>query len=116
MNRNIESEWRRAVAEAGAAPVPALDTGAIMDAVRAEAAARPARRLDYVPLDVPRWAGAVAASLAFLAALGMLVRSAGRADREIGVAWARSVEPTEFVQNVMPPAVRFGGGYGEVAP
>ena len=107
MKRNIDSEWRRAVAEAGVPAVPALDTGAIMVAVRAEAAARPARRLDYVPLDVPRWAGAVAASLAFLAALGMLARSAGQADREIGLAWARSVEPTEFVQNVMPQVGRF---------
>lgn len=109
MKKTIEHEWRRMLAEAGAPAVPPLDTASIMDAVRAEAAARPARHLDYVPMDVPRWWGAVAASLAFLAAAGLLVRAAGQADREIGVAWARSVEPTEFVQNVMPGIGPFGG-------
>lgn len=107
MEKTIEHEWRRMRAEAGAPAVPALDTASIMDAVRAEAAMRPARRLDYVPMDVPRWAGAVAASLAFFAAVGLLVRASGQADREIGVAWTRSVEPTEFVQNVMPEIGHF---------
>ena len=103
MKYSIESEMKRLCAEAGSPAVPALDTDAIMAAVRAEAAARPVRRPDYVARDVPRWFGAVAASLAFLAAAGLLVRASGQADREIGVAWVRSVEPTEFVQNVMPP-------------
>ena len=103
MKKTTDNELRRLFAEAGSPAVPALDAAAIMDAVRAEAAARPVRRLDYVARDVPRWLGAVAASLAFLAAAGLLVRSVGQADREIGVAWVRSVEPTEFVQNVMPP-------------
>lgn len=108
MNKTIENEWRRMRSEIGAPTVPALDTAAIMAAVRAEAAARPVRRAAYAGRDVPRWIGAVAASLAFLAALGMLVRSTGQADREIGVAWARNVEPTEFVRNVMPPIISFG--------
>ena len=103
MKKTTDNELRRLFAEAGSPAVPALDAAAIMDAVRAEAAARPVRRLDYLARDVPRWLGAVAASLAFLAAAGLLVRSVGQADREIGVAWVRSVEPTEFVQNVMPP-------------
>lgn len=102
MNTTIEHEWRCMRAEAGAPAVPALDEAAIMAAVRAEAAARPVRRAPYAVRDVPRWVGAVAASLAFIAAAAMLVQSAGRADREIGVAWAKSVEPTEFVQSVMP--------------
>jgi hypothetical protein len=109
MKKTLEQEWRRMRAEAGAPAVPALDTASIMDAVRAEAAARPARRLEYVPMEVPRWMGTVAASLAFIAALGLLARAVGRADREIGLAWARSVEPTEFVQNVMPSIGSFGG-------
>jgi hypothetical protein len=109
MEKTIEREWRRMRSEAGASAVPALDTASIMDAVRAEAAVRPVRRLEYVPMDVPRWAGAVAASLAFLAAVGLLVRASGQADREIGVAWTRNVEPTEFVQNVMPGIGHFAG-------
>lgn len=88
--------------EAGRPTVPQLDTASIMDAVRAEAAVCPARRLEYVPMTVPNWLGAMAAGLAFMAAVGMLAQSVGQADRQIGVAWTRSIEPTEFVQNVMP--------------
>ena len=103
MKTTTENEWSRMLAEAGAPAVPALDAAAIMAAVRAEAAARPVRRLEYVPMPVPNWLGTLAASLAFLVAVGMLARSAGQADREIGLAWTRSVQPTEFVQCVMPP-------------
>ena len=109
MKKTIEHEWQRMRAEAGAPAVPALDTASIMDAVRAEAAVRPVRRLEYVQMDVPRWLGAAAAALAFIAAAGMLLQAGGKADREIGVAWARSVDPAEFVQNVMPAIGHFGG-------
>ena len=111
MKYTTEKEMKSLCAEAGPPAVPALDTAAIMAAVRAEAAVRPVRRPDYVARDVPRWFGAVAASLAFLAAAGLLVRAIGQADQEIGVAWARSVEPSEFVRNVMTPHSHgvFGG-------
>lgn len=109
MKQTIDHEWRRMRAEAGAPAVPALNEAAIMAAVRAEAAVRPVRRAPYAVRDVPRWIGTVAASLAFIAAVGMLLQAAGRADREIGVAWTRNVEPTEFVQNVMPGYGPFGG-------
>ncbi len=108
MKKTTDNELRDLFAGAGAPAVPALDAAAIMDAVRAEAAARPVRRLEYAARDVPRWFGAVAASLAFLAAAGLLVRAVGQADREIGVAWVRSVEPAEFVQNVVMPPVGHG--------
>lgn len=98
-----KKDMERLCAEAGPPVVPALDTDAIMAAVRAEAAVRPVRRPDYVPRDVPRWFGALAASLAFLAALGLLVKATRQADREIGVAWARSVEPSEFIHSIMKP-------------
>ena len=103
MKTTIENEWRKMRGEAGAPAVPVLDAASIMAAVRAEAAERPVRRLEYVPMAVPNWLGTLAASVAFLVAVGMLARAAGQADREIGLAWTRSVQPTEFVRCVMPP-------------
>ena len=112
MKTTIENEWREMRREAGAPAVPRLDTASIMAAVRAEAAENPVRRLEYVPMAVPNWLGTLAASVAFLVAVGMLARSAGQADQEIGLAWSRSVQPAEFVQCVMPPLA----GHAEVVP
>jgi hypothetical protein len=82
--------------------VPDLDTGAIMAAVRQEAAVHPLRRpAANAVAAIPTWVCAAAASLAFLAAASVMVQSLNQADRQIGQAWIRTVQPDEFVQTFL---------------
>ena len=82
--------------------MPALDTAAIMDAVRREAAAHPLRRADAVAVAaIPTWVCALAASLAILATAGVVGRSFTIADRQISQAWLRSIQPDQFEQSIL---------------
>lgn len=77
--------------------VPALDTDAIMAAVRQEAAQRPVRPAAPHPVAViPTWVCAAAACLALLATGSVLIRSTDIADQQINSAWMRSVQPEQF--------------------
>ncbi|MDD2520160.1 MAG: hypothetical protein PHR34_04340 [Kiritimatiellae bacterium] len=83
---------------------PELDTAAIMAAVRREAAAHPARRLPPNPVAaIPTWACAAAASLALMASGAILAQSLETADRQIGSAWMRSVQPDQFADAFLTP-------------
>ena len=83
-------------------PTPALDTAAIMDAVRREAAAHPLRRADAVAVAaIPTWVCALAASLAILTTAGVVGRSFTLADRQISQAWLRSIQPDQFEQSIL---------------
>ncbi len=81
---------------------PELDVDAIMTAVRREAAAHPLRRVAPGPVAaIPAWACAVAACLALVSAATVVVRSIDLADRHIGHAWIRTVEPDQFASEFM---------------
>ncbi len=81
---------------------PALDTAAIMDAVRQEAFWGALRRAPAgLAAGVPLWFCAAAASLALLAAAGALGSSIRMADQSISDAWCQSVPPEEFERSFM---------------
>jgi hypothetical protein len=81
---------------------PALDTASIMGAIRREAAAHPLRRTDPgLATAIPTWVCAMAASLAILAAAAVVGRSVAVADRQIGIAWLRSIQPSQFEQSIL---------------
>ncbi len=102
MKHHPSEPWN-ALRAAGRPPVPDLDLAAIMDAVRREASAHPLPRIAPSPvMAIPTWACALAASLAILAAASVIGRSVTDADRQIGHAWMRSVQPGEFVQTFLP--------------
>ena len=101
MNGNQSKLWNEMRAAYRPQP-PELDTASIMDAVRREAAAHPLRRADIgLAAPVPTWACAMAASLAILAAAGVVVHSVTVADRNISQAWTQSVQPEEFARNFL---------------
>ncbi len=81
---------------------PTLDTAAIMNAVRREAAARPWRRADPgLAGQIPGWICTAAAVLAIFATGFVLGRSVSVADRTIGMAWTKTVPPEEFAQSFL---------------
>ena len=82
---------------------PELDTAAIMAAVRQEAAAHPLHLVQPgLAGGIPVWVCAAAASLALLAAAGVVARSLTEADQNINQAWMQSVQPDEFARNFIP--------------
>lgn len=82
--------------------VPALDTAAIMAAVRQEAAANPVQRAAPGPLAaIPPWVCVAAASLAIFAAGYAVGRSFADADQQISSAWNQSVRLDEFEQTFL---------------
>ncbi|NLG34938.1 MAG: hypothetical protein GX548_06260 [Lentisphaerae bacterium] len=101
MKTPTSNSWNRLRA-AYRPSVPDLDTGAIMKAVREEAAKHPLRRpAANAVASIPTWACAAAASLAFLAAASVMVQSVNQADRQIGQAWISTVPPEEFAQTFL---------------
>lgn len=81
---------------------PDLDTAAIMDAIRREAASQPLRPAVANPVAaIPTWVCAMAASLALLAAVGVVGRSISLADTQINLAWLRSIQPNQFEQSIL---------------
>ncbi|MGD9781497.1 MAG: hypothetical protein AB7V14_05000 [Kiritimatiellia bacterium] len=101
MNQNNRELWNQ-LRTAYRPQAPELDVSAIMDAVRREAAAAPLRRpAAGLAAPIPTWVCAAAASLAFLAAAGVVARSVAMADRQISQAWLQSVQPSEFAQNFL---------------
>ena len=81
---------------------PALDTAAIMDAIRREAAAQPLRRADLgLAAPIPTWVCATAACLALVATITVVSRSVTVADQHISQAWTQSVQPDEFAHNFL---------------
>ena len=102
MNNQNQELWDR-LRTAYRLQTPDLDVTAIMDAVRREAAAGPLRRpVAGRAAPIPTWVCAAAASLALLAAAGVVARSVTLADRHISQAWLQSVQPGEFAQNFLP--------------
>lgn len=96
MNLNNPDVWRE-LRTAYRPAAPELDTGAIMAAVRREAAARPLPRIGPgMVRALPTWACAAAAALALLATATVTVRAVRQADREISHAWLRSIQPGQF--------------------
>ena len=82
---------------------PELDVGAIMDAVRREAAAHPLRRVaPGLAGPIPAWACTAAAVLVIFATGFVVGRSVTIADRHISAAWTQSVQPEEFAQSFLP--------------
>lgn len=88
---------------------PELDVDSIMAAVRREAAGTrgsclsSSLRIAPNPVPaIPTWACALAASLAILAAASIINGSIRDADRQIGHAWMRSVQPDDFAQTFLP--------------
>ena len=101
MNMKNQKDWDQ-LRTAYRPHTPALDTAAIMDAVRREAAAHPLRRADAVAVAaIPTWVCALAASLAILATAGVVGRSFTIADRQISQAWMQSVQLEEFEQTFL---------------
>lgn len=81
---------------------PALDTAAIMDAIRREAAEHPVHALPPGPLAaVPPWVCVAAASLAIFAAGYVVGRAFTDADQQISHAWTQSVPLEEFEQTFL---------------
>ncbi len=96
----IEYIFEQARATRSAQP-PSLDTHAIMEAVRREAAARPVKRAAAVPvIQLPTWLCAVAASLAIVATAGTIGTSVYSADTAIGRAWLDNISPGEMAQTI----------------
>lgn len=82
---------------------PALDVGAIMDAVRREAATHPLRRVaPGLAGPIPAWACTAAALLAVFVTGVVVGRSVTIADQHISTAWTKSVQPEEFAQSFLP--------------
>lgn len=82
--------------------VPELDTAAIMEAVRREAATTALRPGTPNPVAaVPTWACAVAAALALLATVAVAARSITVADEQINQALSQDVEPEEFAREFL---------------
>lgn len=71
--------------------VPALDTAAIMDAIRAEAAVRPVRAIRTRP--ALQAFTSVAAAAAIICSALPILRAEAAADRNIAAAWTQSVDP-----------------------
>ncbi len=75
---------------------PALDTAAIMTAVR-QAARAPVRRTAVgMAAAIPGWACTAAAVLAIFASGVVVGRAFNVADQHIRAAWTQSVQPDEF--------------------
>ena len=92
MSRDIIAEAKKGWQK----PVFELDEGAIMAAVRAEAAVRPVRRV--AAWRLPNWLGGVAAGLALAATLGGLAQSLGSTQLQLDGALARGGDAAELVQ------------------
>jgi hypothetical protein len=102
MNTQPSDLWRQLRAAYRPA-VPELDTAAILDAVRREAAAHPLSRPVTGPVAaIPTWLCATAAALALLAAASAFMQSVETADQQIGLAWMRSVQPDQFEETFLP--------------
>jgi len=82
---------------------PDLDTASIMNAIRQEGAAHPLRPAPRGPVAaIPAWACAMAASLALLAAVGVVFHSVSAADQTIRQAQEQHIPTDQFVQNILP--------------
>lgn len=102
MNKQQADLWKQ-LRSAYRPATPELDTAAILEAVRREAAAHPLRRAEARPVGaIPTWLCATAASLALLAAASVLFQSVELADQQIGLAWMHSVEPDQFAETFIP--------------
>ena len=71
--------------------VPALDTAAIMDAIRAEAAVRPVRAIRTRP--ALQAFTSIAAAAAIICSTLPILRAEAAADRNIVAAWTQSIDP-----------------------
>ena len=100
MNTQHQPDWDQLRAAYQPASV-ALDTRAIMNAVRDEAKARPLQRVTNAVAAIPTWSCATAASLALLLAAAVVSQAVTQADSQIGQAWIRSVQPDEFAQTFL---------------
>ena len=101
MRMNNPDVWDR-LRTAYQPAVPALDTAAIMVAIRQEAAANPLQRAAPSPLAaIPPWICVAAASLAIFAAGYAVGRSFTDADQQISSAWTQSVRLDEFEQTFL---------------
>lgn len=96
-------DWQELKAAWGGLP-GALDTDAIMAAVRREAAVRPVRGAARGGAGGWWGAAAVAASLAWAAFT--LAQAGGTAERQIGLAWLNGIEPGALESEVLAS----GGG------
>jgi hypothetical protein len=101
MNKKNQELWDQ-LRTAYRPQAPDLDTAAIMAAIRQEATAHPLRRTDPSPVAaIPTWVCAMAASLAILAAAGVIGRSVSVADTHISLAWLHSIQPDQFEQSIL---------------
>jgi len=83
---------------------PELDTDAIMERIRQEAAVRPLRAASRDPIAaIPGWVCAVAASLAFLLTAGMMAQSIASADQTIREAQQQHI-PVARLTSVLSPS------------
>jgi len=102
MKTDTPSSWNE-LRTAYKPPAPELDTRAIMDAIRQEAAAHPLRRAGDNPVaSIPAWVCGLAASLAILATAATAFQSISAADQTIQQAQEHHVPPDQFVQNILP--------------
>ena len=77
--------------DAPRAAVPALDTAAIMDAIRAEAAVRPVHAIRTRP--ALQAFTSIAAAAAIVCSVMPILRAEAAADRNIAAAWTQSIDP-----------------------